>query len=198
MHVYSCDGDDRRIIPFVLAAISFAVIVVLRQVVARLGMDPAFNVSVFSSFAIYGLLHIAFDRHVWKWRIIRSIGGVSAPDLGGHWKGVLKTSVTSLSKEYPVELEIHQTWSRINILLQGEMSTSESKMASIRTVSPLRYELVWEYLARPKSSEEGSRFSHFGVTRLAIQFGSGAVAASGGYYTEQLRDTFGTIELSRS
>jgi hypothetical protein len=195
MHIYSSDGEERRVVPFVLAAASIGVALGLRSLVARLGYAAEVNVSILSSFGIYGMLHLVFDRYAWRWRVVRLLGGSTVPDLEGRWKGTLKSSHSGLTREHEVELEIVQTWSKINILLESQTSRSESQMAVIKTSAPTRHEVVWEYVARSKNAGQGDSFLHFGVTRLAVH--SPTAKAEGSYYTEQKRDTYGTVQFAK-
>jgi len=191
MHVYSSDADTRRVIAFILAALSIAAIFGLQALLSRYQI-PA-SVSVLSSFGLYGLFHYLFDNYVWKWGILN---GACGPNLTGTWRGVLKSSHSSLSREHRIELHVHQTWSRIKIVLDGEKANSESQMAVLTTSMPSRHELIWEYLARTKDVTTGS-FMHLGVTHLRI-VSTPTFSATGSYYTEQNRNTYGTIELSRN
>lgn len=195
MHSYAVDSSERTYMPFYLAVSATSLTLSLRFVWTRLGLAPF--IAVPSGFALYGILFLLFDQLVWRWKPLHQLRLVRVPALQGTWEGELLSSASEYLKPHPVKLRIHQTWSTIQITLDSETSFSSSHMAWIRTISPMQYELRWEYLAEAKNPAQGLRFNHRGVTMLRFEAQDGLVVPEmkGDYYTQHGRDTNGIISV---
>jgi hypothetical protein len=200
MHSYGVDSNERRDVPFYLAAAASGVTLGLRSLLNLLGLQADVATVVPSGFVVYGLLHYLFDRHLWRFKALHLVGVVRVPVVDGAWEGELRSSASGYSKVHAVKLRIHQTWSTIRLTLESDSSFSSSTMAAIKAISAGQFELRWEYRAEAKEPAEGVQFNHRGVTKLRFEGQHGVVLSGmdGDYYTQHGRDTNGTILIRRT
>jgi len=199
MHPYSVDSRRFPSIAYYVAASAIVLTLGLRILLQFFHVNPGTITYLPSAFALYAALYGIFDRFLWKWRVVQWLGIVTTPDVSGHWQGNLRSSHSNYLIDHEVLVRVHQTWTNIRLTLDGERSISLSTMACIATVSPSEYELRWEYLAEAKRPDENELFNHRGVTTLRFQTSGSKVLPiiKGSYYTQQGRDSNGTIILER-
>jgi hypothetical protein len=200
MHSYAVESPERRSIPLYLAGASFGVAYALKHVAHLAGLTPSSYAYLPSGFVIYALLYVLFDRFAWRWRLLRVIGLVRIPYVGGDWNAQLRSSHSEMRKEHPAVLRIEQTWTSIRLTVDGARSFSASEMALIRSISESVHEVRWEYSAESKTPSTGSDFNHRGVTMLRFTVKEGVVRSpmEGHYYTQQGRETHGELEAERA
>ena len=156
--------------------------------------DPQWWLSVPSFAGFYSALYWLFDRHVWKWRILRKLELVQVPNLNGVWTGDARSSYDDYKIVYPVTVVIRQRWSQITVRLDTEQSQSRSLAATFRVADLPRPELSYLYINEPIPGVSGSMNIHRGTVELEFSQGS----LDGHYYTGRGRMTNGTIRLTRT
>lgn len=78
---------------------------------------------------LYSMFYFLFDKKLWKTKWINK--WLEIPNLNGIWKGKAKSSFDE-TREYSMELEIEQTWSKIKFvsIFPDTNSKSESNSAT--------------------------------------------------------------------
>lgn len=194
MHPYSVNtSTEKQTVLFILALISLGFAFLLNLVK---GFCPWFPhwLPLPTAFAFYGLLYYLFDNYIWKYSFIKNI--ISTPDLNGSYDVVLKSSRDNYGKEYSGKLEIHQTWSKINIHLETKTANSYSKTAYIEIQNKKNFTLKWEYLSTKKPEYTSEDYMHYGVTRLNIDVENNILGKiEGDYYTDICNHVYGKISV---
>jgi len=193
MHPYSIDTQERRNIFLLLAVISIILAWGFYNVLNRYHIVLPWWVESPSVLFFYGLLFVIFDR--WAWKVFKKIGLVNTPDLGGEWKGHLKTSFDNHSSEMKATLKIFQAWTRIKILLTTEHSVSHSETASIVIDAPEGKYLSYQYINEPKSNAVKTMSIHRGTARLL--FNEKENTLIGEYYSGRDRQNFGSLNFKK-
>ncbi|MFZ2882519.1 MAG: hypothetical protein WA019_05595, partial [Candidatus Moraniibacteriota bacterium] len=88
----------------VLIGISSFVVYKMFDLIEANNIKIPFYFSIPSIPAVYGLLFLAFDRVLWKWKIFRMLGIITADDLNGEWEGTAKSSFEEFKEEIKVKL----------------------------------------------------------------------------------------------
>lgn len=200
MHIYVLDSKERRDVPFALAFMALGITFGGRWLLAKYtAVEPGPAAYLPSAFAVYAALYYTFDRVIWRWSVLRLMGVVSVPPIDGRWAGELRSSQSSMGKVHATDLRISQTWTSIRLTLESERSYSASEMALVRCVAPDQLEVRWEYSAESTTPADRTNYNHRGVTMLRLQLGSSAESQvmRGHYYTQQGRDTHGSISVKR-
>lgn len=195
MHGYDLTFHDRKLTYYAVGVVAGLIGTGISWLISN-ATSYGFALAAPSGVAIFGLVFLIFDRWVWRWNVLYSMGIIPVPDLTGTWDVQLKPGPSVVS--IPASMEIYQTYTRINVRMKTKTSESTSQMAVLKAVNPTSYKLRFEYHAefspsgRPKSR-------HYGVTALSIESRDakfiGPFVAD--YYTEQGRDTFGTIVITK-
>lgn len=125
-----------------------------------------------------------------------SIGLVKVPNLGGKWKGFLRSSVDKFTDKVEVTLEITQTWTEICITLTDGKSRSISQLACISVNNPAERTLSHDYLNTPYPEHIQTMDIHRGICQLRIEEEN---MLRGTYYNNRQipEPTWGEIELAR-
>jgi hypothetical protein len=141
-----------------------------------------------------------FDRFVWKIPVVAKIGLVKVPDLNGKWPGHIITSFDDQQDDalrHEVSVSISQSWTRISICLQTNISESRSTTASIVTQQPPNTILVYEYHNAPRALAPTTMHEHRGLCRLSVRNEAGATLLEGEYFSGRDRQNQGLISLRR-
>lgn len=192
MHAYSINSAERTNVPFVLAAISIISILVLKNNVQLPSWIP-----VPSVFAVYGLLHLCFNKWIWRFPFLQRWGWISTPDLNGDWLMLSRSSLNNYEKEYRGNLTIKQTWTTISLLLDGEKFSSKSTMAGIEIETDKMFSLKWEYLSQKKPSHSDEDYMHTGMTRVRVHTLPDPFELRGDYFTDKSRHNYGSIHMTQ-
>jgi hypothetical protein len=199
MHSYGRDFPHIGKVHIVLAAFAVgAYFLVVCGVRLAQGSFPGLafladvNVSPFVTLTIFGGLEFAFDR--WAWRLLCGIPGVNVFDFSGKYSGKI---LASSKAEHPASITIKQTWSKIEVCFDSGSAQANSFSASVvrDRIRQGQVELIYNYFARGGKAENGGRFDHYGTAVLARE--AEGARLQGDYYTEQDRDSFGTITMAR-
>src|SRR6266704_2232988 len=94
-HTYSTDSPERRYVPFLIAAAAIGASFGAFHILDKYGLDPPWWASPpIDTMAFYGLFYWAFDRFIWKWRVLRWLDITRVPDVSGEWNGQVQPAPT--------------------------------------------------------------------------------------------------------
>jgi len=145
-----------------------------------------------SFFSIFALFEVIFDR--WAWRLLTFLPFTKIVSFSGTFRGEVRPGAAG-DEPLKVTLTIRQTWSKIVVDFQADphAATAHSFSASITSdrVKDGQAELIYNYQAEGKNPDDGVRFNHYGTAMLKLHDGGSRLA--GDYFTEQSRNSFGTI-----
>jgi hypothetical protein len=142
----------------------------------------------------YGLLYLAFDKLVWKLRLVRRVGLVKVPDLNGTWVGTVNPSGGEHPYEHQATMEIAQTWRHLCVRLSTANSGSRSVIGALITEEAGEAALTYEYINEPGAHAADNMHMHRGTARLRLT--GGGVILEGEYYTGRDRKSHGTLRVS--
>jgi hypothetical protein len=203
MHDYSIDNHPKEKVLFGLAFIAISAAPSLNRLIQqliealelteKLG-SPA--VTAIPVFALFGLVYWVFDKYLWRIPFARRL--LLVPDLNGKWA---VSGSTALQKgecvdfRWDGELTVSQSWSKMRVHLRTKQSTSNSVAASLHHEAGIGYKLLYQYENSP-SADQIELNKHSGAVELL--FDLKVSSASGHYYTDQHRDTVGTMNVTRT
>lgn len=194
MHGYSINSQERKYIPFFLAAVSIGLTFLLKMIPEMPQWIP-----IPSVLALYGTLYAAFNKYIWRWKCMHRIGAVSTPNLNGEWEMTSNSTKTDQKVNYHGKLYIDQTWTEINIFFDGNIATSNSLMASINFLNHKKYSIEWEYLSKKKPEHSDEEYMHYGLTRLELDLGNALeTILRGDYFTDRSRHNYGEVEIKKA
>lgn len=196
MHPYATDSNEKKMVPLYLAIISVLAPLAGFRALTGLHLIVPWWIDAPSVMGCYGLIHTAFDRWIWRWTLLRRAGVVRIPDLNGTWSGHLCSSF-DLTSQTPVNVDIHQTWSNIAILLTSQHSQSSSIAASLITQNPAGPWLSYEYDNQPAAHATATMHAHRGTASLRLRADNKQCVLDGEYYTGRDRGNFGSLELTK-
>lgn len=190
-HPYTTDSEERRYVPFVLAVVAVAVAFGFSSLLERISFELPAWVDGPSTMALYGLLYVAFRRHLWKLSIFRLVGFVKVPAIYGQWGGYTRSSFDG--GQHSVEVRITQDWTHMLVLLKGTHSKSRSVVASLLICDTPT--LAYEFENEPFPSARETMHSHRGYARLELS--SDERTLKGDYYSGRDRQTIGLLHLEK-
>jgi hypothetical protein len=202
MHDYSVDKHPKEKVLFGLAFIAIVLAPVLNEgvknglaLVETLSGIPAPAVTAIPVFGLFIALYQLFNHKLWKFPWIRSL--LLVPDLNGQWDC---TGETALKNGNPVsfpwegKITITQSWSKILVHFQTGSSSSKSVSASIFHDKGVGFRLQYQYRNDP-SADALELQKHDGFSELV--FTESCDSGSGHYFTDQHRQTVGTIRVGK-
>ena len=192
MHSYDLEG--RRWIYGGLAVLSVLFVWLLDVGLDYANIDPPWWLSAPPFAGFYTVLYWIFDRHVWRWRILRRLRLLSVPDLNGMWTGEIDSSFGEEGTNRDVKVNIMQRWASILITLQAGESSSRSTMAAFKTRDTDSPELTYTYLNEPRGRATDTMQMHRGTCTLRVA----SDRLEGDYYTGRGRGTVGELKLVRA
>jgi len=128
---------------------------------------------------IYKLLYILFDKWLWKF----SAKWLRIANLNGKYEGIFKTSYDNFQKERKFTLVIEQTFSKISIKFQTDLSSSESFSAYMEIKGNNTVILVYNYHNKPRIKSISTLTEHKGTAWL--EFDLSTMKFEGFYYTDK-------------
>lgn len=170
MHEYSIDVERNKIF-FGLAAISILISggasSLLNALIVTIPFIE-FTVSI-AAMGLFGILYALFDKYIWKWKFLRTVGIIQTPDLNGTWKGEFKSSYYNFEESFPAMLIVEQTWSKICIRGKFNYSKSSSYTASLKINDGGGIRLIYSYYndKEPEHYEKGMS-NHRGYGSVVI------------------------------
>jgi hypothetical protein len=196
MHSYTTDSSGKKFVPLYIAALSVLAAWILNRVLGTMQFTFPWWIGAPSVIGFYGVLYAIFDKRLWRWRILRTIGAVKVPVLNGIWNGCVVSSFDEHATKYDATLKISQNWTQISVILKTNYSKSSSLIAAIVTEDPGGTVLSYEYLNEPMPNAKNTMHTHRGTARLTMQ--SNGKALEGEYYTGRDRQNFGILRFERT
>jgi len=144
---------------------------------------------------IYLFLYARFNDRVWK--IPRLARWLRVPDLSGTWicRGQsLHAADGRPALAWQGEIEIVQSWDKIQIRLRTGQSASKSISAALVYESTDGYRVLYNYRNEPRIDESDLK-AHRGYAELL--FRPDLTSAIGEYFNGHGRYTYGTLNLTR-
>lgn len=154
---------------------------------------PRWVVAPIAAGVVFALVHLAFDKLVWRWPLVRTF--LRIPDLNGVWdvSGRTMNPVPGAPDEWTGEIRITQTWEKIWVHLKTGQSCSSSKAASLLRQPGAGCILMYSYRNEPRIGEAIT--PHVGYAELT--FDEDLTGADGEYFNSKGRTTFGRMTLTR-
>lgn len=198
MHSYATDSEEKKLILFILAILSLGAALLVHEVALwverQTSLAPPWWLEIPSVMALYGAFYGAFDKWLWRKPIFRTLGLVRTPDLGGKWKGYIKSSHDNFKYEIPATIEIFQSWTQIGIYQKTQTSTGQSFAAAILTKEPNAARLFLMYQNIPEVDADPNMVRHVGSAQLVLSNG----ILSGDYYNcARDRPTYGKLHFEK-
>lgn len=190
MHNYSITNTKIRItavsvIAIVAAYSTFA----LNPVISLLPEE----LQPLSPFAVFGALFFIFDK--WAWKLCSLNKLLEIPNFSGTWKGNgHSTSQKTNNGKFEVIIKVKQTFTQLIVDAKFNSSCSESFVANVDSINPLRAKLVYSYLNKPDGNAVKTQNEHFGTVEL---FCTKKNELSGNYFTNREPQTKGKLELKK-
>ena len=144
-HGFSTDQPRRRRITFfACGAIGVLIATYIGPVLASITGMGVFRNATISFVLAATFVYLLVSRVLWKFYPVSMLIG-SPPDLSGHWEGHLYTDTDDHDSEDAVatdelglglvkmnaNMDISQSWDRIQVTFEGPNSTSKSEGATI-------------------------------------------------------------------
>ncbi|SRR5712692_2721718 len=194
MHSYSTDSSERERILFGLALLSVGAALGLSRILHASHITLPWWFDAPSTMTFYGVFFTVFDRALWRIPLLRQIGLLEVPVLAGNWTGHLLSSFDNHSKPHSVQVRIEQTWTRIMIALQSELSASFTLVAAIQVNAADGIVLSYQYENQPRPNALKTMEIHLGTARLVFARGR---CLEGYYYSGRGRQNYGTLYIER-
>jgi hypothetical protein len=192
-HPYSLQSRERVVQVFALSGVVLAY--AFGFLVEHL-WTPPWWVDTPAVLGFYSLLYLLLDRVAWRWEWVSRLIGI--PNIAGKWSGVIRTSHDNVEKDHPITLVVRQSWSKLLICLEGNMSRSASTAAHVFDGADLgTFEIVYSYENTPRGDAGRSLHPHLGTAHLRLSVAEGQQMLDGDYYTGRGRNTHGRITLRR-
>jgi len=190
MHNYSITNTKIRITAISLLAIGAAYVAfLLNPLISKLPI----SLQHLSPFAVFGAFFFIFDKLAWKLCSLNKLLGV--PNFNGTWKGNgHSTSQKTRNGKFEVIIKVKQTFTQLIVDAKFNSSCSESFVANVDCVNPLRAKLVYSYLNKPDGNAVKTQNEHFGTVEL---FCTKKNELSGNYFTNREPQTKGKLELKK-
>lgn len=198
-HAYSTDSTERRSIPLYIAIAAIAAAVAVLRSLQSAGLEAPWWISPPDTMIFYGLFYLFFDKVVWRWRWIRSVGITKIPNLSGTWKGqVVQSSATggvaATGAPMDITLSIRQSWTEISII--GRTAQSSSHSLSGHMMVSDECSLSYEYLNEPSASAVSTMHAHRGRASLLLE--NKGTTLCGEYFSGRDRQSFGSMQLTKA
>jgi hypothetical protein len=198
MHAYATDSEERKYIPFFLAALAIASSYAVSVLAGAAHIVVPFWFPPVDTISFYALLLWLFDEYVWRWSVLHRIGAVRVPVLAGRWRASavpVETGGVSAGLTSPSELrvQIRQRWLSISISGEAEQSHFASVSGYVQTKGPPV--LGYEYVNEPTVTAPATMQIHRGTVRLVLS--DDQTALKGDYYSGRSRQNIGVFELVR-
>jgi SMODS-associating 2TM, beta-strand rich effector domain len=146
------------------------------------------------TFLLFVVLYQVVDKWLWRFKAVRH--WLLVPDLNGTWRceGITKVRRGQVAEqEWVGRIQVVQSWSRMSVRLATSQSASTSSSASVRK-DPHGFRLTYTYRNDPRPGEEELAI-HDGIAE--IDFGLDYTVGDGKYFTDQHRQTVGSMRWTK-
>ena len=197
MHEYSLEYHDRKRVYYYLVILSTLISIPIGFAIKYFATNFNLILVAPSGLVIFFIIFQLFDSYLWKMPFLYSFGILRIPNLNGKWIVMVKSS--KVNENLYSEVNITQTYSKIRIRLNTNLSSSVSTMANIEMVDSTYFELRYEYSAKFQKDENSEVLQHYGVTNLSLESENGKFENSqkASYYTGLKRNSTGSMIFER-
>jgi hypothetical protein len=202
MHSYASGLTNRTRVIYGEALISIAAFFFLGLLVHLSGHSLPFYVGTPSSGLFFSLIFAAYDRYLWRARLL-GLRFSRVADLNGVYAGYIVIKAGRRAQETErmrCFVRIRQSWSKISIGFETEFSRSRSSMAAIDdggALHPHMAGLRYYYHVEPKAENSIKGMGgHSGLARLTPQTADWSVL-DGDWFSDYGYHRFGPIHLER-
>lgn len=193
MHAYTTETGGRKSVPLILAAASIGFAWFVNYLLSMWSVVLPWWIEGPSVLGFYGLFYSIFEEKLWKISFIRR--ALKIPNLNGSWVGHVKSSYDNFQSALAAEMDVHQSWTRMSIVMRTQTSKGCSLNSMI--VNNLNeMTLSFEFLNEPKVAAPASMHMHRGTARLSID--AKVESLDGEYYTGKDRNNFGILHFERA
>ena len=192
MHDYATDSRERVFVVrflFMASVSAVAAVLIPSDLVPMRWLLPVPSIAL-----VFGVSYWAFDNCLWRWRFLRAMRLISAPDLRGTWMGTIASSYSEFEKSQQVKVRIEQTWTKMAVRLISAESRSWSVTASVLAHAPEGLVLTYLFDNAPEAGT-AKTMHRFRGTAVLVSVAPGRL--EGDYYTGRGRETHGSIKLRR-
>lgn len=170
MHQYALTGLDRTKFVIWLAVFGILLAILTAPILESFTRLPSWSPTP-SGITIYLVLRYIYEKAAWRWTS-------PIPDMQGTWRGAILSNHSEVGTK-EVVVTIRQTFSRILVTFETELSTSRSTMALISVregAQELRYEYEVQHGSFPGP--------HRGVGKYSFEVDGDDLTLEGYYYTD--------------
>jgi hypothetical protein len=192
MHDYAVDSDERLKVTLYIAIVSILLMLVVQKSLDFFNMTLPWWIDGISVFSFYAFFLWLFDKHIWKWRLTRIMGLIKTPNIAGDYEGTFFSSYDDFKKPISIRVKIIQTWTKISVNWETELSSSRSFVATIITNDEPNI-LTYQYKNEPKTNTPSTMHMHMGTATVDILND----VLKGGCYSNRDRKTTGHFEFKK-
>lgn len=175
--------------------ITFVVYIIINRLSLSFSFDNLVR-SAFIGVVIETIWSYVLEKFLWKCSIIRSIFNIITPIIYGRWEGYVKSSFDNFKKQFPVALEIFQTYSTLKITYYDERAVSHTIASRMIIEEGKPPQLLCIYRNEPyeiKGERDSALRTHYGAMILTLL---GNDRLKGIYFNNPVeRNTYGKIYL---
>jgi len=196
LHYYSKDFQHTSRIHFFLAIFSLATFYGLNTCFPKVQFLQSIQLRPAIALTIFGCFVFVFDRYLWK--AICWLKLVAVEDYSGCYKGDMGgVDSEGNATTFPIEIEIKQTWSKMQVVFKSGLAESVSISSSIlKSKIEGAMPIIWYTYFNEGYNQDGVRMgAHYGTTNLKFLKNKTQVHAT--YFTDQNRDSQGQFTLCR-
>lgn len=192
-HSYGLPKGYRETVAIVLAVFAIFASWSIHWGLTTANVSVHWMVGAPSVFAIYAVLRGVFNRFVWALSPVRPLLLRGMPNLTGDWTGIIKSSYDNFAEEYPIELTVKQTWSKIGLFTKADRSNGASLSASFDRGDDGVWILQYTFANQPIAEAPRRMAPHHGTSMLVVT----SEGLDGDYYSGRERRTYGAVRLTR-
>ncbi|MBT3750294.1 MAG: hypothetical protein HOG34_15035 [Bacteroidetes bacterium] len=197
MHPYQIEEKIKTRIIITAFVLSIALARIFSLGAENLPIKIPWWIETPSVLGFFGLIIFSYNRWFWKTKFFQSLEWFYIPNLNGIWKAEILSSHNDFASPIICNMNIRQTASHISLSLETSQSISSSENAILTRVDKFnQFELIYNYVNKPKADAISSMNIHHGTTWLQILDNSSKL--DGEYYSGRGRQNFGRIVLKRS
>ena len=193
MHSYASDGKDGYTALGIIAVASLGCAYALGCALDHFKVAVPWWLDAPSILGFYALLFGIYNSAAWRWKILGfQLSGV--PEIRGTWYGEIVSDYAGETRREGM-IFIAQTWSKIAICFENEVSRSYSRMASLNVTPGVNEGLIYEYANDPANGSATTMHGHRGLAFLRLA--QDGETLSGEYFTGRDRNTSGRVALRK-
>lgn len=148
--------------------------------------------SAFIGLIIYAIWQFAFNRWLWRTKFMRAILGIKIPYIHGRWEGYIKSSHDNFQTQFPVVIEIHQTYKSTHLMYYDKRALTRGLVTEFITDEGSSPKLLCTYRNEPIVASQKELQIHYGT--MILTGTNGWTKIKGVYFNYYLqRGTYGEL-----